>query len=305
MTEPAQEQQIAQRATIVSVGNVLSRIMGLVREMTIANIFGASGSVSAFQAANQVPLTLYELLVGGMVSSALIPTLSEVATPERRQEFAKLAGVLLSLGLLVLSIVLLVLELGAPLVSRALVHFEPALQAETTRLLRLTLISVLFLGLSGLATALCQSLQRFALPAFTAGIFNASIVVFALLLGPHWVRATENPTLADVWVDDTLAGTVVEQDDGTLHARTLTVLLPDAPPDQLLGTVVKIEGQTVYVEREGVRLALLVDEDTHLSVSRRQVSALAIGLVVGAALQRSRELLHRRTLRRCARIGGG
>jgi peptidoglycan biosynthesis protein MviN/MurJ (putative lipid II flippase) len=285
MTEPAQEQQIARRATIVSVGNILSRILGLVREMTIANIFGASGAVSAFQAAGQVPLTLYELLVGGMVSSALIPTLSEYAVRERRAELGRLAGVLLSLALLVLSLVLLILELGAPLVTRALVHFAPGLQAETTRLLRITLVSVLFLGLSGLATALCHSLQRFALPAFTAGIFNASIVVFALVLGPRWVRAAENPTLADVWVQDTLSGTFVKEADGTLRARTLTVLAPGAPPDQLLGTVVRIDGQTVYVEREETQWAIQVDEDTQLSVSRRQVSALAIGLVVGAALQ--------------------
>jgi peptidoglycan biosynthesis protein MviN/MurJ (putative lipid II flippase) len=285
MADHVQEQQIAQRATIVSIGNVLSRMMGLVREMTIANIFGASGAVSAFQAAIQVPLNLYELLVGGMVSSALIPTLSEYAAPERRNELGKLVGILLSLALLVLSAVLLLLELGAPLVSRALVQFAPPLQAETTRLLRITMIGILFLGLSGLATAVCQTLQRFALPAFTAGIFNASIVVFALLLGPHWVQEVENPTIADIWAGDTVAGTYVTQPDGSALAQTLDVLGPDADPERVLGTVIEVKGETVRVERNGADLALRVDESTRLAVSRRQVSVLAIGLVVGAALQ--------------------
>ena len=108
MDDHVQEQQIAQRATVVSIGNVLSRIMGLVREMTIANIFGASGAVSAYKAASQVPLTLYEMLVGGMVSSALIPTLAEYATPERRGELGKLVSTLLSLALLVLGSVVLI-----------------------------------------------------------------------------------------------------------------------------------------------------------------------------------------------------
>jgi putative peptidoglycan lipid II flippase len=49
--------------------------------------------------------------------------------------------------------------------------------------------------------------------------------------------------------------------------------------------VVKIEGQTVHLERDETRMSLLVDENTQLAVSRRQVSALAVGLVVGAALQ--------------------
>jgi len=285
MSDHVQEQQIAQRATIVSIGNVLSRIMGLVREMTIADIFGASGAVSAFQAAIQVPLNLYELLIGGMVSSALIPTLSEYAAPERRQELGKLVGILFSLALLGLSIVLLALELGAPLVSRALVRFEAPLQLETTRLLRITLISVLFLGLSGLATAVCQTLQRFALPAFTSGVFNASIVLFALLLGPRWIREIENPTIEDLWGGDTLAGTYVRQADGTLLAQTLTVLPPGTRSEQVLGTIVKIDGHTVHVEHGDTSLSLLVDDRTRLTVSRRQVSALAIGLVVGAALQ--------------------
>jgi len=280
-----QEQKIAQRATIVSVGNVLSRIMGLIREMTIANIFGASGAVSAFQAASQVPLNLYELLVGGMVSSALIPTLADYAPPERRGELGKLVSTLLSLALLVLGSVLLALELGAPLVSRALVQFEAPLQAETTRLLRILLISVLFLGLSGLATAVCHTLQRFTMPAFTAGIFNASIVLFALLLGPRWIRQVADPTLEDLWVGDTVAGTYVEGADGTLLAQTLDVAIPGTTTYPVLGTVVEISGQTVHVETPWGRLALLVDETTRLSVARRQVSALAIGLVVGAALQ--------------------
>jgi peptidoglycan biosynthesis protein MviN/MurJ (putative lipid II flippase) len=285
MSDRAQEQQIASRATIVSIGNVLSRIMGLIREMTIANIFGASGAVSAFQAANQVPLSLYDLLVGGMVSSALIPTLSEYAAPEKRAELGKLVGVLLSLALLVLGIVLLALELGTPLVSAALVRFEPPLQAETTRLLRITLISVLFMGLSGLATAVCHSLQRFTLPAFTAFIFNASIVLFALLLGPRWIQESENPGPEDIWVGDTVAGDTIQQAGGTLRAQTLTVFVPDAPPDNVLGSVVKVEGQTLHLESKAGRVQLVVDEQTRISISRRQVSALAIGLVVGAALQ--------------------
>jgi peptidoglycan biosynthesis protein MviN/MurJ (putative lipid II flippase) len=285
MTESTQRQQIARQATIVSVGNILSRIMGLIREMTIANIYGASGAVSAFQAASDVPRNLYELLVGGMVSSALIPTLSEYATPQKRDELGRLVGMLLSLALLVLGTVLLILELGAPLVSRALVQFDAPLQAETTRLLRIMLTSVLFLGLSGLATAVCHSLQRFTLPAFTAAFFNASVVLFALLLGPRWVREVQNPGLDDIWVGDTVSGTTDLQADQTLLARTLVVAIPGTGQEPILGIVAGIEGQALHLEGKEGPIQILVDEQTRFSVTRRQVSALAIGLVVGAVLQ--------------------
>lgn len=186
MDDASREQQIARSATIVSVGNVLSRMMGLVREAVIANMFGASGAVSAYKTAAQVPLTLYEMLVGGMVSSALVPTLSGYAAAEQRDELGRIAGLLFTFAVLVLGAVVLLLEVGAPLLTPALVHFDAPLQALTTRLLRIVLVSVFFLGLSGIATALCQALQRFALPAFTTVVFNASIVAAALTLGSRW-----------------------------------------------------------------------------------------------------------------------
>jgi peptidoglycan biosynthesis protein MviN/MurJ (putative lipid II flippase) len=278
------QQQIARSATIVSIGNVLSRIMGLAREATIANIYGASGAVDAFKAASQAPLQLYELLVGGMVSSALVPTLSERAGPQRRAELDRLASLLLTLAALALGLVVLLLQGAAPLVSVALVKFDASLQAETTRLLRIMISAVLFLGLSGIATAISQALRRFALPAFTTAVLNASIVVFALLLGPRWVVDTQNPTLDDIWVDDEVGGEIVQLDDGTLLAKSIIVAPPGARQNTL-GRVLDIQGRTLTIEAQDARFQVRTDERTVLSVRRRQVRALAVGLVVGAALQ--------------------
>jgi putative peptidoglycan lipid II flippase len=180
-----QEHQIARSAAIVSVGNILSRVLGLVREMAIAGIFGAGGTVSAYKAARQVPLTLYDMLIGGMVSSALVPTFSEYAAQERREELWHVASLLLTLTALSLGVLVLVLEAGVPLLSEALVQFEPPLQELTTHLLRIVIVGVFFLGLSGLTTAICHALQRFALPAFATAVFNVSVVAFAVILGPR------------------------------------------------------------------------------------------------------------------------
>ena len=185
MNNSTQGQQIARSAAIVSAGSILSRVMGLVREMAIAGIFGASGAVSAYKAARQVPLTLYDMLIGGMVSSALVPTLSEYAAQERREELWHVASLLLTLTALSLGVLVLVLEAGVPLLSEALVQFEPPLQELTTQLLRIVIVGVFFLGLSGLTTALCHALQHFALPAFATAVFNVSVVAFAVILGPR------------------------------------------------------------------------------------------------------------------------
>jgi peptidoglycan biosynthesis protein MviN/MurJ (putative lipid II flippase) len=253
-----------------------------------------------------------------MVSSALVPTLSEHAARQGiggqrpGDELWRLASLLFTLAAMALGLVVLLLETTAPLVSLALVKFDAPLQAETTHLLRIMLLSVLFLGLSGMATALCHALRRFALPAFTAVILNASIVAFALVLGPRWVAEIDNPTLDDVWVNDQVSGEIVERDDGTLSAKRIVVAPPDGQA-RALGRVTAIEGQTLTIEgphpergpghsdgtsptlrgiqgvhgvegQEGM-FTVLTDEHTVFQVRRRQVRALAIGLVVGAALQ--------------------
>jgi putative peptidoglycan lipid II flippase len=187
MDQASLEQRIVRSAAIVSLGDVLSRIMGLVRETAIASVFGAVGAVSAFKAAQQVPLQLYDMLIGGMITSALVPTLSTYAARDRDNELWHVASLLFTLGGIVLGALVLLIELGAPLVTSALVRFDdPPLQALTARLMRIVTVSVFFLGLSGIATALCQALQRFTLPAFAAVAVNASIVLSALLLGPRW-----------------------------------------------------------------------------------------------------------------------
>ncbi len=181
------QKQVARSAVIVSLGNVLSRVVGLARGIVNSNLFGAHGPILAFTAAEIVPRRFYELLVGGMITSALVPTLSEFAAQDDHDELWRLGSLLLTLAMVGLGSIVLVLQWIAPWITRILVGgFDAALQAETTRLLRIVLWGILFLGLSGLTTSLCQALQRFTLPALTTAMFNVVMVVTALMLGPRW-----------------------------------------------------------------------------------------------------------------------
>ena len=109
---------IARAAGIVSLGNVLSSVLGLVREVVKSHLFGASGRVSAYNVAATVPTMLYDLLVGGLVSSALVPTFSEVAARKDRAELWRLLSLLLSVGIVFLSSAVIALARFAPLFAR-------------------------------------------------------------------------------------------------------------------------------------------------------------------------------------------
>ena len=179
---------MARAASIIAAGNVASRLLGLLREIVIASLFGATGLVSAFRVAQIIPTMLFDLLIGGMVSSALVPVFSELAERDRNALWY-LVSVLLSLAVIVLSITIVILELAAPQVAFLMAGgFDEELLAATTKLLRITTPAVLFLGLSGIITGVLYALRRFALPAFTATVFNATIVVVALVgvLGFGW-----------------------------------------------------------------------------------------------------------------------
>ncbi len=174
---------VARAASIISLGNVSSRILGLGREMVIAHFFGATGYVSAFRIAAKVPTMLYDLLVGGMVSSALVPVFSRYAAPERRAELWRLASLIISVAVIFLSILVLFLELFAPTVAWALGGgLDAELRAVATQLIRFTIPAIIFLGLSGILTGLLYALQRFVFPAFTVAAFNATIIVVTLFL---------------------------------------------------------------------------------------------------------------------------
>jgi putative peptidoglycan lipid II flippase len=164
---------IALAATLVSLGNIASRVLGLVRDNRNAYFFGAQGSMSAFEAASLVPKNLYELLVGGMVSAALVPVFSEYASRRDSRELWQLVSAVLSLVVIVLGALVVLAEVAAPLLSRVLVGgFDHGLLDLTAQLIRIISPAVIFFGVSGVLTAVLYARQEFVYPAIGAAVFN-------------------------------------------------------------------------------------------------------------------------------------
>ena len=176
-------QGLARSASILGLGNIASRLIGLAREAVISGYFGASGELSAFNLAARVPTMIYDLLVGGMLSAALVPVFSDYARLERRDQLPRIASAVLSLIAVAMGVVLLLLELFAVPVASVLGDFDdPALQQVLTRSLRIIAPAVLFFGLSGGITCLLYSLKRFTYTAVAGAMFNLGIVIAAPLL---------------------------------------------------------------------------------------------------------------------------
>ncbi len=176
--------QMTKAAALVSIGNVTSRALGLVREMVKSYYFGAGGAVSAFGVASQVSTMLYDQLIGGMLSSALVPVFSDYAQPEKHAELWELLNFLLSLLLLVLGSFLILIIAGAPWIARLLGRgLDPQYLDLATEMIRIIAPAILFLNIAGLLSGALYSLRSFSRPAFLAAVYNATLILTVVLFG--------------------------------------------------------------------------------------------------------------------------
>lgn len=174
--------RIARAASIISLGNIASRVLGLVREVIKSSFFGAGALVDAFNVATIVPTMISDLLVGGMVNSALVPVFSDLAQRDR-EELWKLVSALLGWVAAGLGVFVALAWLGAePIAALLNKSPDPGAVPVTARLLRITIPAVIFINLAAVLSALLYALRRFTLPAFTVAAYNAAMVLATLLL---------------------------------------------------------------------------------------------------------------------------
>lgn len=180
---PAANASLVRAAGVIAIGNVASRVLGLLREIVIAYLFGATGYVSVFRVAATLVQTLYDFLVGGMVSAALVPVFSDFTAREKQEDLWRVASVVINVLAIALALAVLLLEVFAPFLVWVLGSgYDAPLQDAAVVMIRLILPAIFFLGLSGVITGLLYTLRRFTYPAFATAAFNLGIVIVALAL---------------------------------------------------------------------------------------------------------------------------
>lgn len=174
--------------SLVALMTFLSRILGLVRDMLIAQLFGASGGMDAFYVAFKIPNFMRRLFAEGAFSQAFVPVLSEYQQNRARDEvrtfLARIAGTLTT----VLFIVTIVGILAAPFIIRV---FAPGFGGDSERfalassMLQLTFPYLMLISLTGMAGAILNTYGYFGVPAFTPVFLNLSMIACALYLSPY------------------------------------------------------------------------------------------------------------------------
>ncbi len=182
-TQAPLDRSIASAAFILIMGNILSRVMGLVREQVVAALYGGVGPTDSLTIASNVSTITYDLLISGIVSAALVPVFSEYAAREKREELWRVASSVLSIATVGLGVVVGVLMLFSHQLTDLLAGgFSPSQLDFTAGLVLIVLPGVIFLGVSAVLISMLYALQRFAFPAFAPVILNLTVVTLGWLL---------------------------------------------------------------------------------------------------------------------------
>jgi len=176
--------RIARAATQVMALFVLSRALGLAREMVIGAVFGTSAEYDAYLAAARIPDLLFSLMAGGALASAFIPTLAGYFARDDAEGGWRLASAVVNLVLVALTLAAGLAWAVAPaLVATVLAPgFPPPQQALTISLMRMMLVAPVLFGVSGVVMGILNTRQHFLLPALAPSLLNLSLIAAAGLL---------------------------------------------------------------------------------------------------------------------------
>ena len=179
---------VTKAAGQISVATTGSRILGFIRDILLAKIFGATGLTDAFFIAYRIPNLFRELFAEGSMSAAFIPVFTETLTNESRENARKLASAVLAFLLLVLSALCSLGILFAPLIVSAIAPGfinSPDKFALTVKLTRIMFPFLFFISLAAFAKGILNSLKQFFIPALAPIFLNLAIISSALLAAPY------------------------------------------------------------------------------------------------------------------------
>lgn len=183
----------------VGSATMLSRILGFVRDVVLARMFGASGETDAFFLAFRIPNFMRRLFAEGSFSLAFVPVLSEYKANGDRAALRDLIDHVTGTLAAILLVLTAVGVFAAPLV---LAVFAPGWLADdrpeftlSAEMLRITFPYIMLISLTALAGGILNTFERFLVPALTPVLLNISLLAAALLLSSH----LEVPVMALAW----------------------------------------------------------------------------------------------------------
>ena len=179
---------ISSAAGVIAFFTLLSRILGLVRDMVMATLFGSGMAADAFFVALRIPNLLRRLFAEGSLTIAFIPVFTEYLTLKSREDAFELARIVFTILSLILVVITVLGVLFAPFIVKiqAFGFGSSGIKYDLTVLLtRLTFPYIFFIGIVAFFMGVLNSLRHFAAPAAAPILLNVGIIGAACFISPH------------------------------------------------------------------------------------------------------------------------
>lgn len=199
----APQRSLLSASVVPAIGTALSRITGMTRVAALTAALGLTSIADIYNLANTSPNIVYELVIGGVLSSTLVPLFIQAHQDKLKGIDDDAESVMVTVGLSAITVLTVVAMLAAPLINRMFaMPLHGADRAHQMRLgtdfLLLLFPQIFFYGLTTLATALLHSRRRFAAPAFAPVLTN--IVVSAAALAVYRWAPTDSTETRTVYL---------------------------------------------------------------------------------------------------------
>jgi putative peptidoglycan lipid II flippase len=195
---PSKSRSLLRSTSIVSFMTFLSRMMGFVRDMIIAQLFGVHAGVDAFLVAFKIPNFMRRLFAEGAFSQAFVPVLAEYQKTQNEDKVREFISHIAGNLVLILSVLTIVAIIITPIL---IVVFAPGFKEGGARhelaayMLKITFPYLMLISLTAMAGAVLNTYNQFAVPAFTPVLLNISMILAAVYLAPMM----HEPVVALAW----------------------------------------------------------------------------------------------------------
>lgn len=181
----SEKRNITQAAGVLGAATILSRIMGMVRDMVVSRLFGAGFATDAFFAAYQIPNMLRRFFAEGALTSAFVPIFSESLARDNRKDARELANICFTLLTIVMTGITVAGILFSPQIVGLMFPGFGSVQAKldlTIFLNRLMFPYLFFISLVALCMGILNSVRHFFTPAISTVFLNIAMILSAWLL---------------------------------------------------------------------------------------------------------------------------
>lgn len=179
------ESSLIKSTFIIMIVSVISRAVGFIRDMLIANGFGAGMYTDAYNIAVTIPETIFTL-IGLAISTAFLPMLSKVRAKKGKEEMYNFANNVINI-LFIVSLLFFIISsiFSKEIVSILASGFSDEALTLATKLTKITLLNLLFLSINACFTSLLQVNEDFIIPSILGLFFNLPMIIYLLIFGKN------------------------------------------------------------------------------------------------------------------------